>query len=459
MSRERDRYRPGGREHEDDHGHDSRRERGRPETLLAFEAADVGYGDTPVVRGADLAVHAGEVVGLVGPNGAGKSTLIRSVTGTANLLGGRLTVAGIDLADLGPRRRAALVGVVPQSISAAFSFPARDFVEMGRNPHLGRLEHPGAADHEVVERVMRITDTWRLAATPVDRLSGGDLQRLALAQALAQEPRVLLLDEAVSHLDLNHRLQVLDLVRELADGGLAVLAVFHDLDLASRYSDRLAVVAKGRMGRAAPPASVITPETLRDVFGVRAVVGADPVTGTVSVTPVLREAAVHHGPHRARVALVAGSGSGAALMRRLSLAGFEVSTAALNLGDVDEGVARALGLTRVTLPPYGAMDDAARARVRDVISAADAVVVCRVPFGGANVDNLRLAVESSRPLVLIGEIAGRDFTQGVAEKLWERAIARGAQAVASDDDALRALNARAVAVGAPESDSTSGAGI
>jgi iron complex transport system ATP-binding protein len=412
----------------------------RPGALLSFADASVGYGAALVVERANLAVRPGEVVGLVGPNGAGKSTLLRAVTGTADLLGGSLTIAGAPVRVLRSQPRARLVAVVPQTVSAPFAFKARDFVEMGRHPHLSSFQQPGEHDHAVVERVMRLTDTWRLAETPADTLSGGDLQRLVLAQALAQEPKVLLLDEPVSHLDLNHRLQVLELVRSLADEGLAVLAVFHDLDLAARYSDRIAVVAGGHLGLARPPAAVITPETLRDVFSVRAVVGADPVTGSVVVTPVLREQAMPTASGtRGRVLLVAGSGSGAALMRRLSLAGLEVTAAALNRGDVDQSVASALGLAHVALPPYGAIDEAASEAVASLAADADAIVVACVPFGGANLDNLRVVVEAGRPLVLVGGIEGRDFIGGRAEELWTGALAHGARAVANDDDALSAV--------------------
>lgn len=220
--------------------------------LLRFADASVGYGDGAVVTGVGLEVRPGRFVGLVGPNGAGKSTLLRAVTGSARLTGGTLEVAGRPAHALAPRERARLVAVVPQSLPVPFAFPAVEFVEMGRSPHLPALGGPGPRDREVVERAMALTDTARLAREPLDTLSGGDLQRLVLAQALAQEPWVLLLDEPVSHLDLNHRLQVLDLVRSLADEGLGVLAVFHDLDLAARYADEIAVVHDGAVSPAAP---------------------------------------------------------------------------------------------------------------------------------------------------------------------------------------------------------------
>ena len=409
-----------------------------PPCALVYHRADVGYGTERVVCGASLEVAAGEVVGLVGPNGAGKSTLLRAVTGDSALLGGALSVCGRDVRELPPLERARLVGVVPQQVTAAFSVPAREFVAMGRHPHLSRFASLSAADDVVVERAMRLTDTLRLADKPTDALSGGDLQRLALAQALAQEPAVLLLDEPVSHLDLNHRMQVLDLTRELADKGLAVLAVFHDLDLAARYADRVAVVANGRLGPVGAPVDVITAPMLSEVFGVRAVVGTDVVTGAVSVTPVLREQAVA-GAARGRVLVIGGSGVAAPLMRRLVLAGWRVCAGALNAGDADQLVAAALHVEHVELPPFAPMDAAAEARVRDLASGADAIVVAEVPFGHGNVGNLRASLGSAQRLVLVGDIAGRDFTGGEAAALWADAVGSGATVVARIDDADRAV--------------------
>ena len=411
------------------------------EVLLSYRRADVGYRGAAVVRGASLDVAAGEIVGLIGPNGAGKSTLLRAVTGDSEVLGGQVSLAGSAVDDLSSRERASVVGVVPQRITAAFSFPAVEFVEMGRHPHLPRFGRPGPEDREAVEWAMSLTDTLRLGDVPTDALSGGDLQRLAFAQALATRPRVLLLDEATSGLDLNHRLQVLDLTRELAEGGLGVLAVFHDLDLACRYSDRIAVVAEGALGLAESPERVVTAEMLRSVFGVRAVVGTDAVTGAVSVTPVLRDGAVSE-ERRGNVLLVGGAGTAAPLMRRLVRSGWEVSAAALNAGDADAVLAEALGVDYTEIPPFAPMDSAAAVNVAQAADRADAIVVCNVPFGHGNIDNMLVAVRAGKPLVLMGGIAERDFAGGAANSYWIEAVAAGAVVVESADaaEAERALD-------------------
>ena len=407
---------------------------------LRFSTVSAGDGAEDIVLGIDLDIERGEFIGVVGPNGAGKSTLLRSVTGEAEIGSGTVEVCGAPLGDLDPRHRARLVGVVPQALPILFAFSAREFVSMGRHARLGRFEHPGSADEAAVDRAMELTDTARLASERVDELSGGDLQRLTLAQALAQQPNVLLLDEPTSHLDLNHRLQVLDVVKTLTAEGMSVLAVFHDLDLAARYSDRIAVVSKGRLTAVGPPAEVITTQMLKDVFAVRAVVGTEVITGGVSVTPVVRDevAATTAGP---TVFVLGGSGAGADLMRRLSLAGIHVTAGALNEGDIDQAVAAALGVRHVTLAPFDQMSAEDDARVRDLATDAELVVICDVPFGGSNVGNLRAVVEAGCKTIIIGDSDSerRDFTDGEATELMKRALADGATRVGSVEDAHQVI--------------------
>jgi len=401
---------------------------------LEFRKLAVGYGTRTVLREASFEVRAGEFVGLVGPNGAGKSTLLRAVTGGADVFDGDIW-CGASVLGMPERERARLVGVVPQTQPAVFAFSAREFVEMGRHPHLGRLESLDADDRAIVAETMERTDTARLADERIDELSGGDLQRLTLAQALAQQPRVLLLDEPTSHLDLNHALQVLDLVRALADGGMAVLGVFHDLGLAARYADRISIVAQGRVTMPAPPAEALSARVISDVFGVRAVVRTDPVTGSVAVTPVLRGEDIGSGLARGKVGLVCGSGTGSTLMRELMRAGYEVTAGALNRGDVDQAVAEALGAHHMVLPPFGEIDADSAATVRRSFSSARCVIVCPTPFGRSNLPNLVAAIESGRPLVLVGDMGtDRDFASGEASRLWAEAVGKGAVLAAGESD-------------------------
>ena len=406
---------------------------------LRYTAASVGY-DLPVVSEATLEVRPGEIVGLIGPNGAGKTTLVRAVTGGARVFSGSIDVGERAVGAYTRTELARLVAVLPQTAPSSFAFTAKQFVEMGRHAHVSRFGDLGPLDHSAVERALALTDTGSLAHRRVDELSGGDLQRLTLAQALAQEPSVLLLDEPTSHLDLNHRLQVLDVVRSLADGGLAVLAVFHDLDMAARYSDRLVVVADGGVPVQGSPVEVLTRATLAEVFGVAAVIGTDPVTGTVQVLPVVRSEGIGVAPRGVRVHVVSGSGTGAAILRRLVLEGFEVSAGALSSEDTDGAVAGALGLLMRETAPFAAMTDADEAAARALASVADVIVAVATPYGPENLGNLRAVAHRAADTVLVGAMTvAMDFSRGEATALWDGLADAGARSCAEPRDLVRCI--------------------
>jgi iron complex transport system ATP-binding protein len=410
-----------------------------PRRLVTLEGVRAGYGDIPVLRDVSVELRSGRMIGVVGPNGSGKTTCLRTITGHTSLTSGRVLLADRDLASYSAREVAQIVAVLPQAVPVEFGFTAAEYVALGRNPRAARFGGLDSLDADVVERVLRLTETEDLADEPVDTLSGGDLQRVALAQALAQEPEVLLLDEPTSHLDLRHRLQILDLVRSLADGGMAVLGVFHDLDLAARYSDEMVVMDAGRIVASGRPGDVVTPDLLREVFAVRAIVTPDVATGTASVRPILRdeEVAGNEGP---LVLVIGGSGSAAWLLRRLVVRGHRVALGALNSDDTDAAVGDALGIARVDLAPYASIGTAEEERVRRLADRADAVVVASTPIGRGNLGNLRAVVSCRAPVVLVGAMeSSRDFTSGEAEALWSEAATKGAVVVESDAEALAAV--------------------
>lgn len=265
------------------------------EVVARVEDATVQLGETIALRGAALEVRAGEVVALVGPNGAGKSTMLgvlvgdqRPDTGTVELCGAPV---GSWTAVEAARRRA----VLPQQSSVTFPFTVIDVVRMGRAPWLGTAAE--VDDDQIVAAALEQVEATHLAHRVVPSLSGGEQARVALARVLAQQAQLLALDEPTAALDLRHQELVLGLARERARCGDAVVTVLHDLGLAAAYADRVVLLTGGRVAADGPPASVLRPERLSEVYRHDVEVVAHPVTGALLVLPKRDFAGLSHDFH------------------------------------------------------------------------------------------------------------------------------------------------------------------
>lgn len=236
-------------------------------------------------------VNSGEVLGIVGPNGSGKSSLLKLLAGLLKPNCGSIQMAGQSIGDLEPQALARMVAVVPQEFVQVFPFTVAETVLMGRYPHqrtgwwsLGVADESGA-DLLVAHRAMVDTDVAALADRSVPDLSGGERQRVLIARALAQEPSILLLDEPMAFLDINHQIDVCGLIRRLnKERALTVVLVSHDLNVASQLCDRLVMLKEGRVCQTGTPAETIREDVLRAVYGCDVVVDAHPHTGLPRVT-------------------------------------------------------------------------------------------------------------------------------------------------------------------------------
>ncbi|MBN2232839.1 MAG: ABC transporter ATP-binding protein [Deltaproteobacteria bacterium] len=241
----------------------------RHDELLRVRNLSCGYGRRRVLEGLDFSLWSGFFCGLLGPNGSGKSTLINNLCRVYEPLGGSIELAGRDIRGYDRAALARQVAVVPQDTHVSFPFSVREVVAMGRNPHLRGLFSKGyKEDDPVVDRVLEELGIAHLAPAVITRISGGERQLVLLARALVQEPRLLLLDEPTSNLDIRHAVRILRLVEErVRTGGLAVLAIFHDLNLASVFADYLFMLKDGGIACQGETREVIRREVLREVFG------------------------------------------------------------------------------------------------------------------------------------------------------------------------------------------------
>ena len=235
-----------------------------------------GYNGEEIVRDVSLTVDAGQCVALLGPNGAGKSTLLRLLAGILPTRAGVVTIAGQPLGAWKRRLLAQTMGYVPQTVSFAFPLTVQEAVEQGRAPHVGPWQPFSPRDHAAVDRALATVGLADRRHAPVQRLSGGERQLVVLARALASEPRLLLLDEPATALDVRHQLDLDAILRQLAQSGVGIVLIAHDWNLAFGLADRVLFMQNGRLVAHGPVAEMRRSDIFRDVFGVDVAVVANP---------------------------------------------------------------------------------------------------------------------------------------------------------------------------------------
>jgi iron complex transport system ATP-binding protein len=247
----------------------------------------VGYDGRDVVTGLDLAIPSERITAVVGANGCGKSTLLRALARLIRPREGAVLLDGHSIRELPSREVARRLGMLPQSPVAPDTLTVEDLVARGRYPHQGLFRQWSANDEAAVEEALVATSMTDLRGRPLDELSGGQRQRAWIAMTLAQQTRLLLLDEPTTFLDLAHQIDVLDLLDHLvSERGRTVVMVLHDINQACRYADHLVAVRDGRVHAAGAPADIVDGAFIHDVFGLEAEVVDDPVTGTPLCLPI-----------------------------------------------------------------------------------------------------------------------------------------------------------------------------
>lgn len=252
---------------------------------LSIRGLSVRYGEYTALHELSLEVPSASFLAVLGPNGAGKSTLVRALTGVVNPAGGTVLLGEDPLQRLSAEHLARTIAVVPQDLWLPFDYTVLEVVLMGRSPHLGPLGLEGPRDVAIAREALRHLDLHELEARPLRTLSGGERQRVLLARALAQDAPILLLDEPTAHLDIAHQAAALSLLSALHRDGRTVVAVLHDLNLASTCCPRLVLLRNGRLLADGAPEQVLTGPLLREAYGAGVVLTTHPQTGRPAILP------------------------------------------------------------------------------------------------------------------------------------------------------------------------------
>lgn len=389
---------------------------------IQVEKLSFSYDFKKVLEQVDMNIAKGSLFCIVGPNGSGKSTLLKVISSALKPQKGIVYLGNRNINQMKGKSIAKLLSFVPQNTSLEFDFKVSDVVLMGRYPYVNKFRGETKEDLEIAEKAMQYTNTTHLRDRSFMELSGGERQRVILAQALAQEPEVLILDEPVSHLDLQHQVEILNLIKKMCvDNKLTAVTVLHDLNMASAYSDYIVMMKAGEIKYQGTPFETLTAQNIKEIFNIDVYVSVSPVGNKPYIYALTRTKIEKKG---VRVHIICGGGSGSGIIGKLHSEGFDLSSGVLTIGDLDWKISKENDVQIAEEVPFAGISEEAYVRNRELAAEADIIVLTGLYFGKSNIRNLELLLEkdlNSKPLLILEDegFAERDYTGGAAMKLYK----------------------------------------
>ncbi len=420
------------------------------EKIIEIKKLYFYYDKKEVINNLSLFIKKGEFVALLGPNGVGKTTLFNIISGILPFSMGTVNLFGKNINKYNQRQKANLIGVVPQESSSNFNYKNIDIVLMSRICKKSRFSNEDQNDYDIVMNAMKLTKTEHLAGRGYMEISGGEKQRIIIAQAIAQETQILLLDEPTSNLDINFQIEIMQLISKIRkEKNITIIGVFHDMNLAAQYADRIILMKDGSIFADGPPKKVLNSRNIMEVYKASVIVDKNPFTNKVFITP-------HYNSYndiaispekRKNIHVIAGGGSGSYLFNILLSEGHSITTCILSSIDTDTRIAKQMGIPLILEEPHVTLKEDNKKLNEKFILKSDIVVVARVAFGEGNYSNLesvKKALELKKEVYFIDgkNFHKRDFTQGKATSLFKKLIEMGAGDFASEEELALYLKER-----------------
>jgi iron complex transport system ATP-binding protein len=419
--------------------------------ILSARNLSFSYNQEKVLDNISFDVEEGSFISILGPNGAGKSTLVNLISRVTDGYKGKIKVGGRDVRNLSSREIAKIVGVVPQYTNPGFNFTVAEMVMMGRHAYISRFEVEKKSDFDKVNEVMEKVKILSFAERKFNELSGGEKQRVIVAQALAQDSPVLLLDEPTSHLDINFQIEFMNLFMDLNQKeSKTIIGIFHDINLALQSSGKIMLLKEGRIFGFGSGEDILNRVNIKNVFGSDVFVGRNPVTGKLYISPNFNpeiDWGISGKPTSKdfRMHVIGGGGAASPIISLLYNNGYKVSCGVVNTLDTDTDTAQMLEVPYVAEAPFSPISISSQKKNLQFIKSSDIVILPGVEFGSGNFSNLvsvKKALDLNKKVVIIDEknIEDRDHTGGKAAKLYREIIGQGAVVVKTANQILKYLS-------------------
>ena len=389
------------------------------ENIIEIKDITVKYGDYEVLKDISFNIKNGEFTSIIGPNGAGKSTVLKAIMKNIDLSSGDIIIKGKSIKKMSHKEKACIIGFVPQEFNVSFDFTVYEIVAMGRNPYSSRFKKSEYDDKGIIEEALKKTNTYEFKDKYFNSLSGGEKQRVIIARALAQQPEILILDEATSSLDIHHQLDILELIHTLnREDGLSVVTIMHDLNLASRFSDNIILLSKNGIIRQGKPSEVIDENVLKSVYDMDMVVRENKLLSYTEIIPLrIRKSKEDKNTH---IHVICGGGTGEYILQKLYSERYEISCGVLSEGDSDLDLCRSLNLNYVAEKPFSKFSEECIAKNKELINKSDIIILTDVAIGHGNLANIKLIENIRDKKIIILHSVNRDFVDGEYERILEK---------------------------------------
>lgn len=410
---------------------------------LEVEKLNFAYEEELTLKDISFNIKKGEFISIIGPNGSGKSTLLKNISNIYSPQSGSIKIYNNDIKKYGTRELAKNIALVPQDTIISYNFSVLDIVLMGRFSHLNRFEKEREEDFKIVYEALKKTNTFHLKDRNIDEISGGERQRVIIARALAQEPKIIFLDEPTSHLDINHQMELLNLLKILnKERKTTIILVIHDINLACRYSDKIILMNNGEIVSIGTPKEVVTRKNIEKTYGLNIIVEENPYTDSIYIVPLSLNNYIDQNKKKSRIHVIAGGGTGGEILSKLEEKGYNISIGVINIGDSDWQLGRKLSLNIIDEKPFSEISDKAFKENMKAIEKSYVVILSSIPYGRGNLKNLEAAynaIKMGKTVYLVdsySEYDKFDYIEGKGIEILEKMKRSGLRIINSIDEFL-----------------------